>query len=218
VNKLSVVGLSAATLLFSSAVTIAQEIGRTTLQAGGDKAIRVELYAGTGVTLNFIQVGVVETIFLDNPNLVAIDSDGCLVGIQSTCPKNQASLLHLKLLSGSSIAGIPKSARSALTVVVLSAKGERQLFLFDLRKGTKSAADRIALIDIVSTNGSTDLASRVAAGVKVAKKRGLLTDDLSNRCDLLVGYLRKGHNLPTAARLAGVSELFVSKLAALGTN
>lgn len=217
-NKLSAIGLSVATLIFGSSVSFAQEIGRTTLQAGGDKATRVELYAGTGVTLNFIQVGIVETIFLDNPNLVAIDSDGCLVGIQPSCQKNQASLLHLKLLSGSSIAGIPKSARSTLTVVILSAKGERQLFLFDLKKGTKSAADRIALIDIVSTNGSTDLASRVAAGVKVAKKRGFLTDDLSNRCDLLVSYLRKGHNLPTAARLAGVSELFVSKLAALGTN
>jgi hypothetical protein len=218
VNAVRPIGLSIATLLFSSHVAMAQEISRTTLQAGGDKATRVDLYAGTGVTLNFMQVGVVETIFLDNPNLVAIDSDGCLVGIQPSCPKNQASLLHLKLLSGSSTVGIPRSTRSALTVVVLNSKGKRQLFLFDLKKGTRSRADRIALIDIVAASGGTDLASRVSAGARVAKQRGLLTDDLSTRCDLLVGYLGKGHDLPTAARLAGVSELFISKLAALGTH
>jgi hypothetical protein len=179
----------------------------------------VYLYRGQGLTISYAKANqTVETVWLDNPRFVGLDSDGCLQGLQPNCAKNEASTLHLKLIDSMPGAKVNQINKSLMTVVTVDAQGQRHNYLYRLQASLKGAdGDGTALIEYVlpmSAKPTTISATTIQAGMQLAYREGRLKDpQLMSRTLTLLNLLNSGVPLETAAKEAGVSMTYVRSLA-----
>lgn len=217
-------------------------IASSVLQVSVEKAtgilgepVRVELMPGVGANISLLPTGEkIEKVWLDNPNFVALDVDGCLKGLgQDKCEGAEARIVHLKLIEGVEFKGLPSAPSSLLTIVARGEAG-RKVYLFEVFAvdssihytievvNTSIASERGARVTPVTTiqtiiPASIDL-KLVEQGVSVAVKRQLLVigSPLWNRISDFIARVKAGQEGQRAARGAGISLELVNKLQTLG--
>jgi hypothetical protein len=194
------------------------EIKQVSTTTATQLPMTVYLYRGQGLTISFARANqTVETVWLDNPRFVGLDSDGCLQGLQPTCTKNEASALHLKLIDSVPVAKVNQINKSLMTVVTLDAQGQRHNYLYRLQASLQGAdSDGTALIEYVPSISATPTpisAPAITQGMQLAQREGRLKDpQLMSRTITLLNLLNSGVPLENAAKEAGVSMTYIRSL------
>jgi hypothetical protein len=207
-------------LLFSqSHPCIAQtaQIQQYQVTKGTSIPISIYLTAGQGITLNYDKAKQkVETIWIDNKRFVGIDSDGCIVGLNPSCKRNEATALHLRLIESTANNEADKVERSMITVITVDQKGERYYYIYRIYpERTYSNQESLALIEYImpSAFNSKYSSKQVMDRIERAKNEGIIRNpQLVERVDKLVGLLKKGINVENSSQDAGISIEFIEGL------
>jgi hypothetical protein len=212
-------------LLFSPIMVVSAEpiqIKKFLVVEGTPNPLEFYLYPGQGVTLDYGKAGqTVETIFLDNRRFVALDTDGCLNGLNGgSCAKNEATMLHLRLIDSLPGSGVvDRINKSLLTVVTTDSSDVRRTYLYRIRPSLNTSdGDGTELIEYVNQRtASTDryTAENILAQLKKGTVEGWLVDpSLIGRVRSFADYLRQGLPVEVAADKAKISMKFVNGLVA----
>ncbi|WP_013334961.1 hypothetical protein [Gloeothece verrucosa] len=101
-----------------------------------DRPAQVNIYPGLGVALNFIPIGTVQKIWLDDPSRIVLSFDGnlCSVSENSNCSQQEgATVVHLRQIKAIEFPNIIRSADgSTMLTVIVSGGGGRNLYQFRL--------------------------------------------------------------------------------------
>jgi hypothetical protein len=193
---------------------------------GEHQIVTVELYRGSGVTLNFRPIH--ETIrraWLDNPSQVTLDFDDprcASVGEPGNCT---ATVIHLRRINPLNFPNIPSTGTTTLTVLT-----DVELYKFQLSFPNSGSPSYYTLE--IQPNPSepqhfpaTQLIQQhdvrlVAQGLRAAQARNLITerDPLWNRIQIFLQLLQDGVSEPEAVRRAGVSQSLIVRLAEMGQS
>ncbi|MEO0537715.1 MAG: hypothetical protein AAF215_28115 [Cyanobacteria bacterium P01_A01_bin.123] len=192
----------------------------------GRQPMRVELYPGYGVNLNFRPTGeTIHRVWLDDPSQVTLDFDdpGCAdLGEPGSCA---ATVIHLRRINPLEFPELPASDSTLLTVLTA-----QNLYEFRLTFPTSGTATYTTLeiqpeeapphstpMTLAQIQGQSG-AAVIEQGLSVAEARSLIaTDDpLWERIQSFLILLRGGTPAAEAAAEAGISSALVMRLAELG--
>ncbi len=180
--------------------------------------LAIYLPPGQGITLNYGKVEqTVETLWLDNKRFVGVDSDGCLSGLNGSCPKNEATMLHLRLIEALPVNAIENSNNSLLTVVTVDRKGARRFYIYKIQpEYGYFSGNNIKLIEYIMPSNTTSYdAKKIIANIKIAIDRGLIRDlKLIERTNKFVQLLQDGMDVEQAGREAQLSPRFIEGISA----
>jgi len=187
----------------------------------GDSPV-IPIAQGQGVTITFIPSRqIVQKVWLDNPNWLTLDADGCLEGlVTGKCDESRATSLHLRRIKPLQIEGLPSTGTSLLTVISRDASGELKISTFKLVSATSA---QHSLVEVVPPAGlrlpDTINPVLVQRGRDVAISQGWLRESssLSQKID---EFLTLSQTEPTlvAAQRAGISMALIERLSVLGTG
>ena len=187
----------------------------------GDSPV-IPIAQGEGVTITFIPSRqIVQKVWLDNPNWLTLDADGCLEGLGTgSCDASRATSIHLRRIKPLQIEGLPATGTSMLTVISRDASGELKISTFKLVSATSA---QHSLVEVVPAAGlrlpDTINPVLVQRGRDVAISQGWLrkSDRLSQKID---EFLTLSQTEPTlvAAQRAGISMALIERLSVLGTG
>ena len=188
----------------------------------------INLNSGYGVNLSFPNE-IIHKVWLDNPGIASLDSNGCLSGLGRSCEKEGANILHLRSIKPIKIPGLIQTKNSLLTVITSQEKGKHNIYVFKI--ATTSKNSNIRTIEVVPDN---QLNPNKLRSILVAEKdyrtihRGLteaLNQKLITKNSPLWGRifnfstkLRQGEDIKKAADSAGISMKLVQRLQQLGSN
>ncbi len=212
-------------------------IRRVTVAEATGKAGRIptlSLIPGYGLNISFINTQeIIEKVWLDNPQFVTLDVDGCLAGIsKQTCSQPGATVIHLRRIEELDIAGLPQTNSTLLTVIT-SSKKERRIYTFRLIKS--SEIPKYHTVEIVASSEEVVPPRRLSLnsvvlsqvnwqtienGVRAAVARRLLRPNspLWYRIENFLQLLKSGSSTIEAASNAGISLELVRKLQELGVK
>jgi hypothetical protein len=186
------------------------------------QVIAVPLYPGTGVTISFVRTDRrVETMFLDNREYVALDTDGCINGIQSNCPQNEASIVNVRLLERARQFRNPYSELAKLTIVTIDGDRRRHLQVFELSGTNRRNDRRMGIIEFVPRDRlvpAADSTERIfRQGIQRALARGRLNDPkLTSKLLGIADLLGRGDTFDAAVHTVGVNRQVAQTILQIG--
>ena len=187
----------------------------------GDSPV-IPIAQGQGVTITFIPSRqIVQKVWLDNPNWLTLDADGCLEGLGiAKCDESRATSLHLRRIKPLQIEGLPSTGTSLLTVISRDPSGELKISTFKLVSATSA---QHSLVEVVPTDGlrSPALVNPVLVqqGKNIAISQGWLRNSsrLSQKIDQFI-TLSQTESTLVAAERAGISMALIERLSVLGAR
>ena len=187
----------------------------------GDSPV-IPIAQGQGVTITFIPSRqIVQKVWLDNPNWLTLDADGCLEGlVTGKCDESRATSLHLRRIKPLQIEGLPSTGTSLLTVISRDASGELKISTFKLVSATSA---QHSLVEVVPPAGlrlpDTINPVLVQRGRDVAISQGWLRESssLSQKIDQFLAMSQTEPALVAAER-SGVSVALIQRLTSLGAG
>jgi hypothetical protein len=204
-------------------------------QVSGDTANlqTINVWDGHGVSISFYQTGeTIKRVWIDDPSQVLVDSDGCLLGIDTRCQNHGAGLIHLRRINRVNISGLPQTSSTHLTVITESPGGEKKSYHFRIVPSAGNPQySQIAIVQdsppppepqphipLQSLSTNFQSAKNVRAGVTVAIKNEWMkpSDELHQRLNSFVTYVTQGDEIEVAANKASVSMDLVNKLIQIG--
>ncbi len=208
-------------------ITVAEATGKT------GSTPTLYLVPGYGLNISFIPTGeIIEKVWLDNPQFITLDVDGCLAGLsRQACPQPGATVVHLRRIEELDIPGLPRTNSTLLTVITTSRTG-RRVYTFRLSKGSGmpqyhtvevivsaevALARQTSFVSLTSSGGDWQT---IENGVRVAVERRLLRQGspLWYRIENFLQRLKSGSSTIEAANLSGISVELVGKLQELGAR
>ena len=207
----------------------AEVIKRVSRSEASHQLVIINLRAGYGINLSFPKE-IIHKVWLDNPGIASLDSNGCLSGLGRSCQKEGATVLHLRSIKPIKIPGLIPTTHSLLTVITSSQEQEHNIYTFKIN--TKSISNsNIRTIEVLPDN---QLNPNRLRSILVAQKdyriihSGLITalnqkliekqSPLWKRIFNFSTKLRQGEPIEKAANSAGISMQLVKKLQELGNN
>jgi hypothetical protein len=187
----------------------------------GDSPV-IPIAQGQGVTITFIPSRqIVQKVWLDNPNWLTLDADGCLSGLANgKCDQSNATSLHLRRIKPLQIEGLPSTGTSLLTVISRDDHGELKISTFKLVSATSA---QHSLVEVVPAAGLRPPALvnpvLVQQGKNIAISQGWLRESssLSQKIDQFIALSQSEPTLVAAER-AGISIALIERLSVLGTG
>ena len=198
--------------------------------SGKNQLVTIGLSPGYGVNLSFPQE-IIHKVWLDNPGIASLDSDGCLSGLGRSCQQGEgANVLHLRSIKPIKIPGLIPTSNSLLTVITSDSQGNNHnIYVFNI--ATKSTSSNIRTIEVVADN---QLNPTKLKSILVAQKdfniihKGLITalnkkliEKNSPLWERILNFstkLRQGEDINKAANSAGISMELVERLKELGND
>lgn len=184
--------------------------------------INIALANGYGVTLSFLpSEQVITKAWLDNPNFVTIDGDGCLQGLPGSvnCDGPGAKVLHLKRINDLKIPGLPATNSSLLTVITTGPEGGG-IYLYRINKATRPNS---LIFEMVPPTPEPDpvfspLITQLERGIKIASTQKNIEDweNLKPLLRRVVIYLQQGQSLSESLESSQVSWEQVGQILELG--
>ncbi|MCU0543226.1 MAG: hypothetical protein MUE44_13810 [Oscillatoriaceae cyanobacterium Prado104] len=192
---------------------------------------RVFLSPGTGVSISVPDGEFVEKVWLDNPEQIVIDANGCLSGLPKVgeC-KGEATALHLRAIERLNFPGVLDSHSSLLSIIAVAPGGKRNIYLFEVIP-SPSGKQTIFSIAIENPQPAVALAPQFAEvrpkaisalaverGASIAAEASVYPPNspIWNRVRDFVSRLRGGQGVRAAAAASGVSLELLYKLQTLG--
>ena len=189
--------------------------------------VTINLSPGYGVNLSF-PTEIVHKVWLDNPGIASLDSNGCLSGLGRSCQKEGANVLHLRSIKPIKIPGLIQTSNSILTVITSGQKGHN-IYVFKIATQAKNSS--IRTIEVVPDNqlNPNKLRSILVAqkdyriihsGLIKALNQKLIAKQspLWERIFNFSTKLRQGEEIKKAANSAGISMQLVRRLQELGNS
>ncbi|EAZ88858.1 hypothetical protein [Crocosphaera chwakensis] len=184
--------------------------------------INIGLANGYGVTLSFLpSEQVITKAWLDNPNFVTIDGDGCLQGLPGSvnCDGPGAKVLHLKRINDLKISGLPATNTSLLTVITTGPDGGG-IYLYRIHKATKPNSLIFEMVPPTPepTPVSSPLITQLERGLQIASTQKNIEnwDNLKPKLRRVVISLQQGKNLSESLNDSQVSWEEVGQILELG--
>ncbi len=186
--------------------------------------VNIALANGYGVTLSFLpSEQVITKAWLDNPNFVTIDGDGCLQGLPGSvnCSSDApgAKVLHLKRINDLKIPGLPSTNTSLLTVVTTGPDGGG-IYLYRINKATRPNSLIFEMVQSAPSPppASSPLITQLERGIQIASKKKNIEDwdNLKPKLRRVVIYLQQGQNLSQSLNESQVSREQVGQILELG--
>ncbi len=191
-------------------------------QANQMHPVNIALANGYGVTLSFLpSEQVITKAWLDNPNFVTIDGDGCLQGLRGSvnCDGPGAKVLHLKRINDLKIPGLPVTNSSLLTVVTTGPDGGG-IYLYRINKAVKPNSLIFEMVPPTPEPSpvSSPLITQLERGITIASKKKNIEDweTLKPKLRRVVIYLQQGKNLSQSLNDSQVSWEQVGQILELG--
>ena len=202
---------------------------RVSKSEASHQLLTIDLHAGYGVNLSFPKE-IIHKVWLDNPGIASLDSNGCLSGLGRSCQKEGATVLHLRSIKPIKIPGLIPTTNSLLTVITSSQEQEHNIYTFKIN--TKSSnKSNVRTIEVVPDNQLNPNKLRsilvaqkdyrtihsgliAALNQKLIEKRSPLWERIFN----FSNKLRQGEAIEKAANSAGISMQLVKRLQELGNN
>lgn len=202
---------------------------RVSKSEASHQLLLIDLHAGYGVNLSFPKE-IIHKVWLDNPGIASLDSNGCLSGLGRSCQKEGATVLHLRSIKPIKIPGLIPTTNSLLTVITSGQGQKHNIYTFKIN--TKSSnQSNIRTIEVVPDNqlNPNKLRSILVAqkdyrvihsGLITALNKKLITKNspLWGRIFNFSTKLRQGEDIKKAADSAGISMKLVQRLQQLGNN
>ncbi len=183
--------------------------------------VNIALANGYGVTLSFLpSEQVITKAWLDNPNFVTIDGDGCLQGLPGSvnCDGPGAKVLHLKRINDLKIPGLPVTNSSLLTVVTTGPDGGG-IYLYRINKAVKPSSLIFEMVPPTPPPPhSSPLIIQLERGIQIASKKKNIEDwdTLKLKLRRVIIYLQQGKNLSQSLNDSQVSWEQVGQILELG--
>ncbi|MBE9010935.1 hypothetical protein IQ250_12020 [Pseudanabaenaceae cyanobacterium LEGE 13415] len=204
------------------AIPIVQQVSQTQAQGLAGNGATVTVWLGNGTNIDFTRTGeTIQRAWLDDAHAITLDFDAALDG------RGNASILHLKRVTGIHFPNLPETRSTLLTVVTRSPYGKKT-YLFDVHygSGTPKYATLAVVPDAQPLTGGVALADRTAnwndveRGLQRAIAQRLIPaqSPINQRVQIFLANVRNGMPMQQAATQAKVSLAVVSKLAQMGTN
>lgn len=191
-------------------------------QANQMHPVNIGLANGYGVTLSFLpSEQVITKAWLDNPNFVTIDGDGCLQGLPGSvnCDGPGAKVLHLKRINDLGISGLPATNTSLLTVITTGPDGGG-IYLYRIHKATKPNSLIFEMVPPTPEPSpvSSPLITQLERGIQVASSQKNMEDwkDLKLKLRRVVISLQQGKKLSESLNDSQVSWEQVGRILELG--
>ncbi len=184
--------------------------------------INIALANGYGVTLSFLpSEQVITKAWLDNPNFVTIDGDGCLQGLPGSvnCDGPGAKVLHLKRINDLKIPGLPVTNSSLLTVITTGPDGGG-IYLYRINKATRPNSLIFEMVPPTPSPGSVSspLITQLERGITIASKKKNIEDwdSLKLKLRRVIIYLQQGYSLNESINHSQVSWEQLGQMLELG--
>lgn len=201
-----------------SALPIVQRISQSQAQGLSGNGATVTVWLGNGTNIDFTRTGeTIQRAWLDDAHAIALDFDAALG------ERGNASIVHLKRVTGIHFPNLPETRSTLLTVITRSPYGKKT-YLFDVRygSGTPKYATLAVIPDIQPLAGNDETANwnAVERGLQraIAQKLISANSPLNQRVQTFLTNVRNGMPIQQAAEQAKVSLAVVSKLAKMGTH
>jgi len=196
------------------AAPIVQKISQSQAQGLVGRGATVTVWLCSGTNIDFTQTGeTIQRAWLDDAHAIALDFDAPLDG------RGDASIVHLKRVTGIRFPNLPEARSTLLTIVTRSPYGKKT-YLFDVRYG--SGTPKYATLAIMPDmqTGAVANWSDVERGLQRAIAQRLISaqSPLNQRIQTFLTNARNGMPIQQAAERAKVSLAVVSKLAQMGSN
>lgn len=206
----------------ASAIPIVQSVSQTQAQGVAGNGATVTVWLGNGTNIDFTRTGeTIQRAWLDDAHAITLDFDAPLDG------RGNASIVHLKRVTGIHFPNLPETRSTLLTVVTRSPYGKKT-YLFDVHygSGTPQYATLAVVPDTQSITDSVALGDRTAnwndvqRGLQRAIAQQLISaqSPINQRVQIFLANVRNGMPMQQAATQAKVSLAVVSKLAQMGTD
>lgn len=201
-----------------SAIPIVQRVSQTQAQGLSGSGATVTVWLGNGTNIDFTRTGeTIQRAWLDDAHAIALDFDAPLG------ERGNASIVHLKRVTGIHFPNLPETRSTLLTVITRSPYGKKT-YLFGVRYG--SGAPKYATIavmpDMQPLAGTDETANwkAIERGLQRAIAQRLISaqSPLNQRVQAFLHNVRNGMPMQQAAEQAKVSLAVVSKLAQMGAN
>lgn len=204
------------------AIPVVQQVSQTQAQGLAGSGATVTVWLGSGTNIDFTRTGeTIQRAWLDDAHAITLDFDADLDG------RGNASIVHLKRVTGIHFPNLPETRSTLLTVVTRSPYGKKT-YLFDVRydSGTPNYATLAVVPDAQPLAGGVTLADRTAnwndveRGLQRAISQQLISarSPVNQRVQIFLANVRNGMPMQQAAAQAKLSLAVVSKLAQMGTN
>ncbi|MBE9052496.1 hypothetical protein IQ243_19130 [Nostocales cyanobacterium LEGE 11386] len=206
-------------------------------QVSGDSATlhTINVWNGHGVSISFYQTNeIIKRVWIDDPSQILIDTDGCLEGIDSSCQRPGAGLIHLRRIKRVNIPGLPQNWATHLTIITEKPGNQRQSYHFRVVPSDSSPQySQIAIVNEsqpqpqpqvqpklqpLLSNFNTARYVRAGMAFAVAKEWINSSDLLHKRLANFINYLTQGDEILVAADKAVVSMELINKLIEIGKN
>lgn len=205
----------------ASAIPIVQQVSQTQAQGLAGSGAMVTVWLGNGTNIDFTRTGeMIQRAWLDDAHAIALDFDAPLDGHRN------ASIVHLKRVTGIHFPNLPETRSTLLTIVTRSPYGKKT-YLFDVHygSGTPKYATLTIVPDSQPLTGGVALADQIAnwnaveRGLQRAISQRLISaqSPIKQRVQIFLANVRNGMPMQQAAAQAKVSLAVVSKLAQVGT-
>lgn len=199
----------------------------------------LSVWSGQGTNLSFLNTGeVIKKVWLADPSRVTLDFDGSLCragsngGGREDCQNSGASVIHLRRVVGVRFPNVTTAATTTLSVITEGTQG-RKLYQFRVLFPSDRSLPQYTTLALYPDppplpSAQEQLREQLEAqrlnpeniqrGLNVARQQRLIdpSENLWNRVQMLLNFLRTGYPLNTAAQQAGVSRDLVERLAQLG--
>ena len=204
------------------AIPIVQKVSQSQAQGLIGNGATITVWLGNGTNIDFTRTGeTIQRAWLDDAHAVTIDFDAALD------KGGNASIAHLKRVTGIHFPNLPETRSTLLTVVTRSPYGKKT-YLFDVRygSGTPKYATLAIVPDTQPITGSVALGDKTAnwndveRGLQRAISQRLISaqSPVNQRVQAFLANVRNGMPMQQAATQAKVSLAIVSKLAQIGTT
>lgn len=223
--SLLVLPLTIAPLVANLHPMIAAPIVRQVSQSGAQGLVgagaSVTVWSGSGTNIDFTQTGeTIQRAWLDDAHAVVVDFDAPLGN------RGDASIVHLKRVTGIHFPNLPETRSTLLTVVTRSQYGKKT-YLFEVKYGSGTAqyATLAVVPDAQVFTGGVALGggrsanwTAIERGLQQAIAQQLITasSPVVLRIAKFLSFVRNGMPMQLAIEKAQVSMAIVTKLAQMG--
>jgi hypothetical protein len=226
-SRFSLVILGLTALSISVLATTVRKIAAS--QAMGERGAipTIEVWAGAGVNLDFVQTGgVIQRVWLDDPSRITVDFDAPLCSSDTQCTSaSGAKMIHLRRINPINFPQLLMTDSTLLTVITQQGQArKRYQFQITYGRGSPRYSGVTIIPDHQLHGAATNLNKNdILLGLEVAKERGLISSEqgnesLSVRVKKFLSFSQQGVSTPEAAARARVSVALIEKLADLGSS
>jgi hypothetical protein len=188
----------------------------------GSRSPAIKVWPGYGTNLSFLPMReTILRVWVDDPSRIALDFDETLCPTaESSCESGRPSVIHLRRIQGLQFENLPRASGTLLTVITETTGGDRRLYEFRIEFATGEPGYHTVAVNPTSPIHPLMGLMDVQRGLQIAESRELINRDqgLWNRLQTFLTLARRGVDVPTAARQAGVSLEVITRLAEWGAN